>query len=197
MLYSSSSSRTMDLEYLFMDPHLREDKSDTFSRIMCKIKSQYPSSKYSLSSNSDHDSSKYHSNSSSSKSYDHSSKYPSHFSSSSKSYDNSSKYPSHSSSSKSYDDSSKYYSHSSFSKSYHDSSKYYSYRSSPTSSLWYHSSSTSTKSLIPLIETYHNEQNEKSCDMPIYNSYSDNDYDDDDYYIPMRPKIPPGPMLVL
>ena len=33
--------------------------------------------------------------------------------------------------------------------------------------------------------------------MPIYNSYSDNDYDDDDYYIPTCPKSPPSPMLVL
>ena len=33
--------------------------------------------------------------------------------------------------------------------------------------------------------------------MPIYNAYSDNDYDDDDYYIPTIPKSPPSPMLVL
>ena len=33
--------------------------------------------------------------------------------------------------------------------------------------------------------------------MPIYNSYSDNYYDDGDYYIPTIPKSPPSPMLVL
>ena len=33
--------------------------------------------------------------------------------------------------------------------------------------------------------------------MPIYDAYSDNDYDDDDYYIPTIPKSPPSPMLVL
>ena len=33
--------------------------------------------------------------------------------------------------------------------------------------------------------------------MPIYNAYSDNDYDDDDYYIPTILKSPPSPMLVL
>ena len=55
----------------------------------------------------------------------------------------------------------------------------------------------STKSLTPLIETYHNEQHEKSCEMPIYNAYSDNDYDDDNYYIPTIAKSHPSPMLVL
>ena len=154
-MLDSFSSRTMDLEYLFMDPHLREDdfdllaefenccrsnrdmnaniatkitkkmdKSDTFARIMCKIKSQYPFSKYSSSSKTYDHSSKYLSNSSSSKSYHDSSKYPSH-SSSSKSYHNFSKYHSNSSSSKSHDDFSKYHSHSSYSKPYHDSSKYH------------------------------------------------------------------------
>ena len=33
--------------------------------------------------------------------------------------------------------------------------------------------------------------------MPICNAYSDNDYDDDDYYISIIPKSPPSPMLVL
>ena len=33
--------------------------------------------------------------------------------------------------------------------------------------------------------------------MPIYNAYSDNDQDEDDYYIPTCPKSPPSPMLVL
>ena len=75
-------------------------KSDVFARIICKIKSQYPSSKYSLSSKSYHDSSKYRSDFSSSKSYH-----------------DSSKYHSQSSSSKYYHDSSKYYSCSSYFKS--------------------------------------------------------------------------------
>jgi hypothetical protein len=242
-MLDSFSSRTMDLEYLGMDPHLREDdldllvefenccrsnrdidasiakkiskkmdKSYTFARIMCKIKSQYPFSKYSSSSKSYHDSSKYPSHFSSSKSYENSSKYPSHFSSSKsyhdsskyhsnsssyKAYDDSSKYHSNSSSSKPYHDFSKYHSQSSYSKPYHDSSKYHSSKSSPTSSSRYHSSSTSTKSLIPLIEIDHNEQHEKPCDKPIYNAYCDNDYDDDDYYTPTHPKSPSSPMFVL
>ena len=33
--------------------------------------------------------------------------------------------------------------------------------------------------------------------MPIYNAYSDNHYDDDDYYIPTIPKSHPSSMLVL
>ena len=33
--------------------------------------------------------------------------------------------------------------------------------------------------------------------MPIYNAYSDNDYNDDDYYILTCPKSPPSPMLFL
>ena len=36
-----------------------------------------------------------------------------------------------------------------------------------------------------------------SCDMPIYNAYSDNDYDDDNYYNPTISKSPLSHMLVL
>ena len=91
MLYSSSSSRTMDIEYLVRDPCLstyeldlllkfenlcyynrymdanllkkiieKGKKSDILARIICKIKSQYPSSKYFLSSKSHRDSFRYH-----------------------------------------------------------------------------------------------------------------------------------------
>ena len=33
--------------------------------------------------------------------------------------------------------------------------------------------------------------------MSIYNAYSDNDYGDDDYYIPTRRKSPSSPMFML